>query len=140
MDKQTTNQPKFNIFTRGQELNDYIILIMKDAPTNFRGTLTNRLMNITMDALEYMYDANTYALTKTSSQYTIEKRFELQHRCLSRLKLVTIYLDSAMKCQCVSKKRGNRAKILACETMNVIAKWMNSDKERLEKYKSEQTN
>lgn len=111
------------VITVTKNLANYIITVTEKSPVRVRFTLTTRLQNYVLDALECLYIANLLPLG--------EERRDYQQKALSKLELTDYFSALSFEQKTILEKQYAYISKLEAEAVLYLKKWMASDKKRL---------
>ena len=117
-----TKKSDLYVFTKAKELSVYVFKITEKSPKKYRFTLTTRLQNYCLDALEYIYSANALPLN--------DERLSLQKKAGGILEKIGYFSMLAMEVQCILPKQHEQISKLQAESLLFLGKWISSDKKR----------
>ena len=127
-----TNSRKsdLTVIIRTQELCSYILTVTEKSPKRFRFTLTSRLQNCALDALELLFQANDIYVRVEGSE-AAGRRLELQRQAMAKLKLLCYLSELAQKQDCILYRQFEQITRQSADCQNLLGAWMNSDRRRL---------
>ncbi len=111
------------VITKTKDIAKYIITVTEKSPKKFRYTLTTKLQNFALDALEYLYLANTESLG--------EKRENLQKEARTKLSLLDYFAGLAAEQECILFKQYEFISKEVASAIMYLDKWRASDKKRV---------
>ena len=117
-----TKKSDLYVFTKAKELAIYVFKITEKSPKKYRFTLTTRLQNYCLDAIEYIYTANSLPLN--------DERLSLQKKAGVTLEKIGYFSMLAMEVQCILPNQHQQISKLQAESLLFLGKWISSDKKR----------
>ena len=132
MSRNNTKKRKseLTVLTRVSELTTYIATVTIRSPAKYRQSYVLRLQNLSLDAMQLLYEANSYVLS-TAEPAEGESRLGCQRRAYVTLKTLSKFLFAAYEVRCLTAKQYQYAAKLLTETQDLLAKWERSDFKRL---------
>ena len=132
MPRNNTKKRKseLTVLTRVSELTTYIATVTIRSPAKYRQSYVLRLQNLSLDAMQLLYAANSYVLS-TAEPAEGESRLGCQRRAYVTLKTLSKFLFAAYEVRCLTAKQYQYAAKLLSETQDLLAKWERSDFKRL---------
>lgn len=118
-------QKKNDLFvvTKTKDLAKYILTVTEKSPVKFRFTLTTRLQNYALDALENLYIANSLPLGEE------RKRYQLQAK--SKLELTDYFAGVAAEQNAILFRQYEQICKQVAEALLYLGKWIASDAKRV---------
>jgi hypothetical protein len=129
MNTTQSKKSDLTVIVRTKELCSYILTVTEKSPKRFRFTLTSRLQNYALDALEKLYLANEVFVQLPSSP-EVNRRLQLQHEAMTYLKLLSYMAELAKDQGCILYKQFEQITKQACDCQNLLGAWIKSDKRR----------
>ncbi len=126
------NKSELTVLTKVSELATYIAAATISAPAKYRQSYVLRLQNLSLDAMQLLYEANSYALSPAEPAEG-ESRLGCQRKAYVTLKTLSKFLFAAFEVKCLIARQYQHAAKLLTETMSLLAKWERSDFKRLGK-------
>ena len=101
-----------------KDLAKYIITVTEKSPKKFRFTLVVRLQNYILDAIEYIYLAN--------SALTGNERLALQKKARTTLSMLDYFAGLAYEQECILAKQYEQISKQIAECLLYLGKWIGS--------------
>ena len=106
------------VMTKTKDLAKYIITVTEKSPKKFRFTLVVRLQNYILDAIEYIYLANSAPIG--------DERLELQKKARTTLSMLDYFAGLAYEQECVLLKQYEQISKQIAECLLYLGKWIGS--------------
>ena len=107
------------VMTKVRDLALYIFKILENAPQKYRLTMTNRLQNYVLDAIEFIYIANR--------EQEPSKRLVYQEKALNKLAMID-YMGSIMHdVGCILLNQYENISLQVGESIKLLKAWMNAN-------------
>lgn len=106
---------KLYVFTKAKDLAKYILTVTEKSPVKFRYSLTIRLHNYILDAIECIYFAN-------KSDFG-EERTALQKKARNLLSTLDYFSGIAYEQGCILLKQYEQISLQIAETIMYLDKW-----------------
>lgn len=124
---KTIREDEFVLVTKTKELCGYIFCVTEKSPKRYRFTITTRLQNLAMEALEEIYRANGEKVTEKESG---EKRLRHQKQAKTALQLLAYIALFASEQGAVTEKQYENCSRQISECLRLLAGWTGSDERR----------
>ncbi len=116
------------VIAKAKDLSSYILTVTEKSPKRFRFTLTSRLQNSALDIVENLYLANEVFVN--GSEESKNRRLELQHKAMTRLKLLCYIAQLSMEQKAILYKQYELITRQAYDCQNMLGAWIKSDRKR----------
>ena len=133
----STNKSELSVITKAKALSEYVLTVTEKSPKRYRFTLVTRLQNYSLDVIETLISANEIYVSAPDSDEAKE-RLRLQRKSMTSLKLLGYISEVALKHECILPKHYEQITKQIYDVQNLLGAWMNSDKKRFTKDKTEQ--
>ena len=117
------------VISKAKDLCGYVMTVTDKSPKRFRFTLTSRLQNSALDALELLFRANEVFVAVGDSA-SVAERLRLQRRAMTSLRLLAYFAELAMQQGCILPKHYERITRHVFDVQNMLGAWMRSDRRR----------
>lgn len=124
-----THKSELSVIVKAKELCSYIMTVTDKSPKRFRFTLTSRLQNYALGAIEAMYRANELFVGAGEREKTV-LRLDYQHKAMTELKLLGYIAQLAMEQKCILPKQYEQITRYVYDCQNMLGAWINSDRKR----------
>ena len=106
------------VMTKTKDLAKYIITVTEKSPKKFRFTLVVRMQNYILDAIEYIYLANSLPPG--------EERLALQRKARTTLSMLDYFAGLAYEQECILLKQYEQVTKQVAECLLYLGKWIGS--------------
>ena len=110
------------VITKAKDLAKYILTVTEKSPKKFRFTLVVRLQNYILDALEYLYLANSLPLGKERRAY--------QDKAKTTLSMLDYFASLTAEQECILFKQYEQISKQQADCLLYLNKWIASDSKR----------
>ena len=128
MEKRPTDD--MMVMVRAKELCALILKVTNNMPKQYRYTLAQRLQNMSMEVIEFLYMANEVYVTKDNENGRYEERRQLKQKALTRIKMIAYFVTLALEHKAILMKQFKSISNLCHDCQNLIAAWISADKKR----------
>ena len=130
----TAKKSELSVILKTKDLVNYILTITEKSPKKFRFTMTGRIINLSIEALENLYRANEMQMFLEDA--TIQKdnqrqRRKYQEEALMNIKLVAFMAEIGSEHKAILPKQYEQISIKTAECQRLIGGWMKSDEKRI---------
>lgn len=122
---------ELSILVKSRKLTEYIFTITEKSPKKFRFTITAKLQNGALNAMEQLIRANEYYIKDKSQTESYQKRLNCQREAMIELKLLGYLSMIAREQECILPKQQEQIAVQLSECRKMLWAWMLSDKKRL---------
>lgn len=106
---------ELNVIVKTKELCTYIFTVTASSPKKFRFTLVDRMLNISLSAISYIYQERVY----------------YQRKAMTQLKLLGFLSHIACEQQCILPKQFEKISRMIYSSCNMLGGWINADSRRI---------
>ena len=117
---------------RAKELARYVMDATGKSPARYRFTFVSRLQNLSLDIIEDIYLANEVFVGAGRAQEAVRERLTLQHRALTKVKLLAYVALLACEQCCILDKQFEQIAHLTTDCQRLLGAWIKSDRKRPE--------
>ena len=119
------------VITKTKNLISYIFKVTAKSPQKFRFTFVNRMQNIGLDAIQFLYKANDIKIVGNKNQNDIMRRYQFQSAAMTNIKLLEYVSMLALENECILLKQYEQIAKQGAECMILLNNWIESDKRRI---------
>ena len=116
------------VLTKAKNLISYVFVVSETAPKKYRFSLLAKMQNLSLDILESLILANEVLLGHSAVEN--EKRLQLQHDALAKLKVLDAVCLIARVRVCVTPRQYTVLSELIADCCNMTGAWIHSDRKR----------
>ena len=118
------------VITMTKELAKYVMTVTQKSPKHFRFSLVAKLQSLSIEAVEYMYRANDFYVSKDRRD-EYEKRLSCQRQAMTALRLLTFMAEIAEETGCIFFKQYENICRQAESCENKLGAWITGDRRRM---------
>ena len=118
------------VVTKAKELCRYVVEATNKSPKRFRFTFVSRMQNMALDIVESLFLANEVFIGKGARVEAFERRLELQHRAMTKAKVLAYVALLAREQVCITPKQYELIAELTTSCRRMTGAWVNSDRKR----------
>ena len=122
---------ELSIMIKSRKLAEYIFTITEKSPKKFRFTITSRLQNLSLGAMEYLIRANEIYVKEKTQTESYRKRQEYQRKAMIDFKVLGYMAMIAREQECILSRQQEQIAKQVSECRKMLWAWMLSDKKRL---------
>ena len=122
---------ELSIMIKSRKLAEYIFTITEKSPKKFRFTITSRLQNLSLGAMEYLIRANEIYVKEKTQTESYRKRLEYQREAMIDFKVLGYMAMIAREQECILSRQQEQIAKQVSECRKMLWAWMLSDKKRL---------
>ncbi len=131
MDKTMKQENELSIMVKSRKLTEYIFTITEKSPKKFRFTITSRLQNVSISAMEHLIRANEIYVKEKTQTESYRKRLEYQREAMIDFKVLGYMAMIAREQECILPRQQEQIAKQVSECRKMLWAWMISDKKRL---------
>lgn len=131
MDKTMKQENELSIMVKSRKLAEYIFTITEKSPKKFRFTITSRLQNLSLYAMENLIRANEIYVKEKTQTESYRKRLEYQREAMIDFKVLGYMAMIAREQECILPRQQEQIAKQVSECRKMLWAWMLSDKKRL---------
>lgn len=120
------------VVTKAKDLCKYVITITKRCPKEYRFTFTSRLQNLSMDIVEYIYQANDIFVSGSNAEQYMMKRRELQHKAITKTQMLLYFAQLAAEEKVILPKQYAQISKQGSDVINMLGAWIKSERNRFQ--------
>lgn len=122
---------ELGIMVKSRKLAEYIFTITEKSPKKFRFTITSRLQNVSLCAMENLIRANEIYVKEKTQTESYRKRMEYQREAMIDFKVLGYMAMIAREQECILPRQQEQIAKQVSECRKMLWAWMLSDKKRL---------
>lgn len=122
---------ELNVIVKTKELCTYIFTVTASSPKKFRFTLVDRMLNTSLSAISYIYQANDVFIRNEQDVKRMEERVYYQRKAMTQLKLLGYLSHFALQQQCILPKQFEKISRMIYSSCNMLGGWINADLRRI---------
>lgn len=122
---------ELSIMVKSRKLAEYIFTITEKSPKKFRFTITSRLQNLSLYAMEHLIRANEIYVKEKTQTESYRKRLEYQREAIIDFKVLGYMAMIAREQECILPRQQEQIAKQVSECRKMLWAWMISDKKRL---------
>lgn len=122
---------ELSIMVKSRKLAEYIFTITEKSPKKFRFTITSRLQNLSLYAMENLIRANEIYVKEKTQTESYRKRLEYQREAMIDFKVLGYMAMIAREQECILPRQQEQIAKQVSECRKMLWAWMLSDKKRL---------
>ncbi len=122
---------ELSVLVKIRKLIEYIFTITEKSPKKFRFTITARMQNASLSAMENLIRANEIYIKDNTQTEQYRKRLSYQQDAMVDCKVLGCLSVIAMEQECILPKQQEQIAKQLSECRKMLWAWMLSDKKRL---------
>lgn len=122
---------ELSIMVKSRKLIEYIFTITEKSPKKFRFTITSKLHNLSLGAMEHLIRANEIYVKEKTQTESYRKRLEYQREAMIDFKVLGYMAMIAREQECILPRQQEQIAKQVSECRKMLWAWMLSDKKRL---------
>ena len=131
MDKTMKQENELSIMVKSRKLTEYIFTITEKSPKKFRFTITSRLQNVSISAMEHLIRANEIYVKEKTQTESYRKRLEYQREAMIDFKVLGYMAMIAREQECILPRQQEQIAKQVSECRKMLWAGMISYKKRL---------
>lgn len=121
---------ELNVVVKTRELTNYILHITTSSPKKYRFTLSDRMINLSLDVIEAIYLANEVFIRNEQDYKRLELRMQYFKKALTKLKLLSTVAMLSRDNGCILPKQFEKISSSIYHISNMLGKMLQNDVRR----------